>query len=133
MKYVIFGDPGIQLIIKLKNPLQDHKSHHIVQFPKLKNMFFCPVRAIRIPWLPGPSLPLCPYLLPYFLPHQQIIDIHYGNALKYDFQKLNISPQSLGFQTFRLSGATFAFGHTVSLQIIMSNELQPSSAVWIHP
>ena len=35
---IVFGHPGVYLIIKWAKTLQDHRSHHIDQLPQLKNL-----------------------------------------------------------------------------------------------
>ena len=44
---IIFGPPGIHMVIKWTKTLQHHRSHHIVQLPTIQNHFLCPVRALR--------------------------------------------------------------------------------------
>ena len=46
-KDLTFTDDGALLLIKWTKTLQDHKSYHILQLPKIKNLFLCPVKALR--------------------------------------------------------------------------------------
>ena len=42
---ITFTEDGALLLIKWT--LQDHKFYHILQLPKIKNLFLCPVKALR--------------------------------------------------------------------------------------
>ena len=44
---LVFAPPGAHLILKWSKTLQDHKSHHVVQIPEIKNPFLCPIRALK--------------------------------------------------------------------------------------
>ena len=57
---LIFADPGADLIIKWTKTLQDHNSHHVIQFPSIQNPILGPVRALK--QLPQ-SRPLPPHAL----------------------------------------------------------------------
>ena len=129
---VIFGPPGVHLILKWTKTMQDRKSHHVIQLPTISNKYLCPVQALRALLRSRTLSPQHPLFASISPPHRPIIDTHIRDVLKNILISRNISPSSHGFHTFRRSGATFAFDHSVPLQNIMSHGLWKSSAVWTY-
>ena len=129
---VIFGPPGAHLILKWTKTMQDRKSHHIIQLPTISNKYLCPVQALTALLKSRDLPPQAPLFASINPPHRPIIDTHIRDALRAILLLRNISPVSHGFHTFRRSGATFAFDHSVPLQNIMSHGLWRSSAVWTY-
>ena len=129
---VIFGPPGVHLVLKWTKTMQDHKSHHIIQLPTISNKDLCPVQALSALLRSRNLSPQDPLFASISPPHRPIIDTHIRDVLKNILIGRNISPSSHGFHTFRRSGATFAFDHSVPLQNIMSHGLWKSSAVWTY-
>ena len=129
---LIFHYPGAHLLVKWTKTLQDNRSHHLVQLPKLENVYLCPVRALSI-LLASRKLPsTAPLFANNFPPFTQVIDTHVRDALRKVLTSLDIPHRGHGFHTFRRSGATFAFHHNASLQDIMAHGLWRSSAVWLY-
>ena len=129
---VIFGPPGAHLILKWTKTMQDRKAHHIIQLPTISNKYLCPVQALTALLKSRDLPPQAPLFASINPPHPPIIDTHIRDALRAILLLRNISPVSHGFHTFRRSGATFAFDHSVPLQNIMSHGLWKSSAVWTY-
>ena len=131
-KDVIFAPPGMHMLIKWTKTLQDHKSHHWIQLPQVKNLFLCPVRAIKALLESRPLPPSAPLFANNFFPHGQVIDTHIRDALKKVLTHRNIPHTGHGFHTFRRSGATLAYDNNIQLQDIMAHGLWRSSAVWTY-
>ena len=129
---VIFGPPGIHLVIKWTKILQNHTDHHIIQLPTISNPYLCPVRALRSLLASRPLPPSAPLFANIFPPFNQVIDSHIRDSLKKILKYLNIPTQGHGFHTFRRSGATLAFDNNVSLQNIMAHGMWRSLAVWTY-
>ena len=129
---VIFGPPGAHLVLKWTKTMQDRKSHNIIQLPTIKNKYLCPVQALTALLISRSLSPQDPLFASITPPHKPVIDTHIRDALRRILISRNISPVSHGFHTFRRSGATFAFDHSVPLQNIMSHGLWKSSAVWTY-
>ena len=128
---LIFGHSGAHLL-KWTKTLQDHKAHHWIQLPTIKNHFLCPVRALKSLLETRPLLPLAPFFTTNFYPYSQIIDTHVRDALKKILIHRNIPLRGQGFHTFRCSGATLAFDNNVQVQDIMAHALWRSSSVWTY-
>ena len=120
---LIFHYPGAHLLVKWTKTLQDNRSHHWVQLPKLENIYLCPVRALSALLSSRKLPPTAPLFANNFSPLTQVIDTHVRDALRKTLTLLGIPPNGHGFHTFRRSGATFAFHHNVSLQDIMAHGL----------
>ena len=119
----------------LRNDLtftQDHKSYHILQLPKIKNIFLFPVKALRALLGSRPFPPSAPLFSIDGRTPNQILDTQVHEALKKVLLYLNIHLQGHSFHAFRHSGATYVFDRNVSLQNIMSHGLWRSSAVWFY-
>ena len=129
---LIFAHPGAHLIIKWTKTLQDHRAHHIIQLPSLKNPFLCPVRALTKLVQSRPLPPDAPLFANNFPPFAQVIDSHIHDSLKKVLIHRNIPLQGNSFHTFRRSGATLAFDNNVSLQNIQAHGLWQSTAVWTY-
>ena len=127
-----FFPPGTHLIIKWTKTLQDNKSHHVIQIPSIQNIFLCPVRALQALLKSRPLLPSFPLFAHFSYPHHRVIDTHIRNALKKVLAFKNFPLKGFGFNTFRRSGATFAFDYNVALQNIMAHGLWRSLAVWTY-
>ena len=127
-----FTQDGALLLIKWTKTLQDHKSYHILQFPKIKNPFLCPVKALRALLGSRPFPPSAPLFSTYGSSPNQVIDTQVREALKKGLRYLNIHLEGHSFHAFRHSGATYVFDRNVSLQNIMSHGLWRSSAVWFY-
>ena len=106
--------------------MQDCKTHHLIQFPTIKNKYFKALLRSRN------LSPQDPVFASIRTPHKPVIDIHIRDVVRFILLHRNISPVSHGFHTFRKSGATFAFDHSVPLQNIMSHGIWKSSAVWTY-
>ena len=129
---LIFHYPGAHLLVKWTKTLQDNRSHHLVQLPKLENVYLCPVRALSV-LLASRKLPsTAPLFANNFPTFTQVIDTHVRDALRKVLTLLDIPHSGHVFHTFRRSGATFAFHHNASLQDIMAHGLWRSSAVWLY-
>ena len=129
---LIFHHPGAHLLVKWTKTLQDNRSHHWVQLPKLENMYLCPVKALAALLSSRNLPPTAPLFANNFSPFTQVIDTHVRDALRKVLTLLAIPSNGHGFHTFRRSGATFAFHHNASLQDIMAHGLWRSSAVWLY-
>ena len=129
---LIFADPGAHLIIKWAKTLQDHKAHHVIQLPSLKNPFLCPVRALTQLIQSRPMSPTSPLFANKFPPYSQVIDTHIRDSLKKVLIHRGIPLQGHSFHTFRRSGATLAFDNNVALQNIQAHGLWRSTAVWTY-
>ena len=112
---VIFAPPGTHIILKWCKTMQDAKSTHIVQIPEIANVWLCPVRALNTLLASRHLPPTSPLFANIFYPHSQIIDTHIRDALKTILTSLRISHTGYGFHSFRRSGATLAFDHSVPL------------------
>ena len=131
MQDVIFAPPGAHLLIKWTKTLQNHKAHHWIQLPSIRNHFLCPVRALQAllaSRLRPPPAPLFANNYPY----TPIIDTHIRDALKEVLVHRNISATERGLHTFKQSGATLAFNNNVKIQDIMAHGLWRSSAIWTY-
>ena len=129
---LVLNNESAHLIIKWTKTLQDSNSYHVIQLPSIKNIYLCPVRALRN-LLSSRSLPpTAPLFANNFPPFAQIIDTHIRDALKTILTSRNIHLQGHGFHTFRRSGATYVFNHNVPLQNIMAHDLWRSSAIWTY-
>ena len=131
-QYLIFHHPGAHLLVKWTKTLQDNRSHHWVQLPKLENMYLCPVRALSALLSSRKLPPTAPLFANNVSPFTQVIDTHVRDSLRKILTMLGIPPNGHGFHTFRRSGATVAFHHNASLQDIMAHGLWRSSAVWLY-
>ena len=129
---VIFAPPGAHIILKWCKTMQDAKSTHVVQIPEITNVWLCPVRALKTLLASRHLPPTYPLFTNSFYPHSQIIDTHIRDALKTILTSLKISHTGHGFRSFRRSGATLAFDHSVPLQNIMAHGLWRSPAVWTY-
>ena len=127
---LLFAPPGAHLIIKWTKTLIDHKSHDVVQLPEIDNVYLCPaLKALLHSRQLPPSAPLFATNTP---PFHQALDSHIRQALKTILIARNINHSAHGFHTFRRSGATLAYDHSVPLQNIMARGLWRSSAVWTY-
>ena len=129
---ITFTEDGALLLIKWTKTLQYHNSYHILQLPKIKNLFLCPVKALRALLGSRPFPPSAPLFSTYGRSPNQILDTQVREALKKVLLYLNIHLQGHSFHAFWRSGATYVFDRNVSLQNIMSNGLWRSSAVWFY-
>ena len=100
---LIFGHPGAHLIIKWTKTLHDHRAHHIIQLPSLKNTFLCPVRALTELVQSRPLPPDAPLFANNFPQFAQVIDSHIRDSLKKVLIHRNIPLQGHSFHTFRRS------------------------------
>ena len=131
-KDLVFDNQSAHLIIKWTKTLQDAKSYHIIQLSVIKNIYLCPVRALRNLLASRPLPPSAPLFANNFYHFAQIIDTHIRDALKTILTSRNIHLQGHGFHTFRRYGATYAFNHNVPLQNIIAHGLWQSSAIWTY-
>ena len=129
---VIFAPPGAHIILKWCKTMQDAKSTHIVQIPEIANIWLCPVRALKTLLVSRHLTSTSPLFANAFYPHSQVIDTHIRDALKTILTNLKISHIGHRFHSFRRSGATLAFDHSVPLQNIMAHGLWRSPAVWTY-
>ena len=129
---LIFGPAGAHLVIKWTKTLQDNKAHHVVQLPEIDNLYLCPVKAFKALMLTRKLPPTAPLFATNTPPFHQIIDTQVRQALRTILTNRNINHVGHGFHTFRRSGATLAYNHSVPLQNIMSHGLWRSSAVWTY-
>ena len=120
------------LLIKWTKTLQDHKSYHILQLPKIKNLFLCCVKALRALLGSRPFPPSAPLFSTYGRSPNQILDMQVQEALKKVLLHLNIHLKGHSFHAFRRSDATYVSDRNVSLQNIMSHGFWRSSAVWFY-
>ena len=70
------------LVFKWTKTLQDHRSHHVIQLPKIKNPLLCPVRALKKLLDSKPLPPHHPLFANNFPPYTQVIDSYIRDALK---------------------------------------------------
>ena len=116
---VTFAPPGAHIILKWCKTMQDAKSTHIVQIPEIVNVRLCPVRALKT-LLASRQLPPTSPLFANIFTHT-LKSLTHRDALKTILTSLRISHTGHGFHSFRRSGATLAFDHSVPLQNIMAH------------
>ena len=109
---LIFHYPGAHLLVKWTKTLQDNRSDHLVQLPKLEMCISVQSELFLYYLLLGNYLQLLLYN--NFPTFTQVIDTHVRDALRKVLTLLDIPHSGHGFHTFRRSGATFAFHHNAS-------------------
>ena len=86
-KDIIFGPPGVHMVIKWTKTLQHHRSHKVVPLPTIQNHFLCPVRALRALLASRILPPSAPLFVNNFSPYGQVIDTHVRDALKKSYPR----------------------------------------------
>ena len=129
---MIFGTPGAHLVLKWIKTMPDRNCHHIIYSSPPSKINICARWGPLQPFLGLGIFPLRILFASTRLPHKPVIDTHIRDALRHTLFHRNISTVFHSFHTFRRSGATFAFDHSVPLQNIMSHALWKSSAVWTY-
>ena len=129
---IVFKEPGAHVKIKWTKTLQDQRSHHWIQLPKLSRQVICPVLALydllNSRQLP-PDQPLFVHKIP---PHRLVIDTSIRDTLRHIIQTLHWEGKGLSFHSFRRSGSTLAYDLQVPLENIMHHGLWRSSAIWTY-
>ena len=126
---VIFGEPGIHLIIKWSKTLQTRDKYQVIQLPILKNKQICPVLAIHGML----SSSVRSDNSPLFVIPSTGVSVTQGQvrkALAAVLTHLRIPTDFITFHSFRRSGVTHAFNNNVSLQNLKIHGGWRSDVIW---
>ena len=130
---IIWGAPGVHIIITCSKTMQASNQAKVVQLPRLKGHNFCPVQVLRTLLARTPredSLPLF-----------QICTMHgwvslaapkARSFLRLVIISLGLNPASYTFHAFRRSGASLAFDNNVELSKIKQHGNWKSEAIWTY-
>ena len=128
---IIFGPPGLHLVLKWSKTMQAKNAVRIIKLPQLPLSPLCPVNATRKMLKLAPGTADSPLFQikskSQWLP---LTDYQLRKHLKGIMLKLNMSQAGITFHSFRRSGATFAFNANVPMQNIKSHGTWTSNAVW---
>ena len=128
---IVWGPPGAQLIVKWAKNMQKHSDCHVIHIPLIKNKNICPVLNLQTLFKLFPA----PYSSPMFfdpITKKPLIQSNIRQALSVILQILKIPPGFITFHSFRRSGATFAFNHSVNIQNIQAHGAWRSQAIWTY-
>ena len=135
-RYPVFGDviwgfPGVHLILTCAKNMQTSGDYQVVQLPKLHNQNICPVTALRA------MIAKFTYTkdTPLFLIHSKAGIQTTGASkvrsfLKLVITNLGLNPGQYTFHMFRGSGASLAFDNNVQFENIKQHGNWQSEAIW---
>ena len=127
---IIFGPPGINLLVKWSKTLQNRDKVKVIKVPALVKSPLCPVIAIKhlLATTPGSNnSPL--FQIQCFQKWFPLTDSSLRKFLAKLLKALNLTC-GYTFHSLRHSGATLAFNLNVPLQDIQSHGTWTSEAVW---
>ena len=130
---IVWGAPGVHMIITCSKTMQASNQAKVVQLPRLKGHNFCPVQALKVLLARTPrkdSLPLFQIRtkqgwVPLVAPKAR-------SFLRLVIISLGLNPASYTFHAFRRSGASLAFNNNVELSKIKQHGNWKSEAIWTY-
>ena len=130
---IIFGPPGINLLIKWSKTLQNKDKVKVLKIPSLCKFPLCPVAAVRkfLSSTPGSNnSPL--FQIQSFDRWVPLTEIRLRKFLAKLLKALNLIPWGYTFHSLCRSGATLAFHLNVPMQDNQSHGTWTSEAVWAY-
>ena len=130
---IIFGSPGINLLLKWSKTLQNRDKVKVIKIPSLGKSPLCPVSAIKhlLATTPGSNnSPL--FQIQCFHKWVPLTDTRLRKFLAKLLKVLNLASCGYTFHSLRRSGATLAFNLNVPMQDIQSHGTWTSEAVWAY-
>ena len=117
---VIWGKPGVHLVITCAKNMQASGQYQVVQLPRLSNSILCHVRAIKT-MIKTQNLLQKDGPLFQIMTKNGITPLVAANARsvqKVVITSLGLNPKHYTFHSFRHSGASLAFNGNVALETI---------------
>ena len=130
---VIWGAPGVHIIITCSKTMQASNQAQVVQLPALKCKLFCPVNALKNLLAKTPR----DKNFPLFQIHtkQGWIPLTASKARSFlclVIVTMGLNPSSYTFHAFRCSGASLVFNNSVELSKIKQHGNWKSEAIWTY-
>ena len=130
---LVFGPPGLHLIMTYTKTMQTSGQVQVVQLPQLNDPMLCPVTAFKDYLASVPidkTLPLFQILVKQqWLP---LTGFKARSFLKLAVTSIGLDPKIYTFHSFRRSGASLAFNHDVDLNKIKQHGNWKSDAIWTY-
>ena len=130
---LVFGPPGLHLIMTCAKSMQTSGHVQVVQLPQLSDPLLCPVSAFKKYLASVPADKNLP-LFQIFIKHkwQPLTAFRARSFLKLAVTSIGLDPKVYTFHSFRRSGASLAFNHDVDLNKIKQHENWKSDAIWLY-
>ena len=129
---LIWGSPGVHIIMTCAKNMQTAGKIQVVQLPTLQKSHLCPVQALKTMLLDrkdsSKDSPL--FQIRTKKGWVPLIAIKVRSFFKTCIVGLGLNPKEYTFHAFRRSGASFAFDNNVSLTAIKQHGNWRSEAVW---
>ena len=130
---VIWGTPGVHIIITCSKTMQASNQAKVVQLPALMGKQICPVQALHKLLAQSPTHKD----LPLFQIHTKrgwvpLVAPKARSFLRLVMISLGLNPSSYTFHAFRRSGASLAFNSNVELSKIKQHGNWKSEAIWTY-
>ena len=130
---IIFGPPGINLLVKWSKTLQNKDKVKVLKIPSLGKSSLCPVAALKklLSSTSGSNnSPL--FQVQCFERWVPLTHTRLRKFLAKLLKALNLTPWGYTFHSLRRSGATLPFNLNVPMQDIQSHGTWTSEAVWAY-
>ena len=130
---LVFGPPGLHLIMTCAKTMQTSGQVQVVQLPQLTDPMLCPVAAYKKYLASVPidkNLPLFQILVKQ--QWQPLTAFKACSFLKLAVTSIGLDPKIYTFHSFRRSGASLAFNHDVDLNKIKQHGNWKSDAIWTY-
>ena len=128
---LIFGPPGIHLVMTCAKNMQQSGAYQVVQLPKLKNSLICPVNALKNMVKSFKYDKDTPLFNIHTKKGQMVITApKVRSFLKMAIVALGLNPSQYTFHAFRRSEASMAFDSNVEFEKIKQHGNWQSEAIW---
>ena len=130
---LVFGPPGLHLIMTCAKTMQTSGQVQVVQLPQLNDPMLCPVSAFKKYLASVPTeknLPL--FQISVKQQWQPLTAFKARSFLRLAVTSIGLDPKVYTFHSFRRSGASLAFNHDVDLNKIKQHGNWKSDAIWTY-
>ena len=128
---IIWGPPGVHLILTCAKNMQTSGDYQVVQFPKLDNYHICPVTALKAmiaKFNYTKDTPL--FLIQNKIAIETTVAFKVRSFLKLVMVSMGLNPSQYTFHMFRRSGASMAFDNNIQFENIKQHGNWQSDAIW---
>ena len=128
---IIWGSPGVHLILNCAKNMQTSGDYQVVQLPKLDNYHICPVTVLKAmisQFSYTKDTPL--FLIQNKTAIETTVAFKVRSFLKLVVINMGLNPSQYTFHMFRRSGASMAFDNNIQFENIKQHGNWQSEAIW---
>ena len=130
---LVFGPPGVHIIVTCTKTMQSSNEMQVVQLPELIAQKFCPVMALQrlLKIVPhGKNLPI--FQIRTSQGWVVLTAPRVRSFLKLVIMSMGLNPRTYTAHAFRRSGASLAFDNNIELSKIKQHGSWRSEAIWTY-